>query len=55
MLQMRGQDENPEKDLKDMEINNLSDKEFKIMVIKVLTDFGRRIDGHSENVNKEKI
>ena len=35
-----------------MEINNLPGKEFKVMVIKMLTDFERRMDEHSENVNK---
>ena len=32
-----------------MEICNLPDKEFKVMVIKM----GRRMDEHSENFNKE--
>ena len=27
-----------------MEISNLPDKEFKVMVVKILTKFGRRID-----------
>ena len=35
-----------------MEINNLPDKEFKVMVIKMLTDF-RRVDEHSKSFNKE--
>lgn len=35
-----------------MEINDLFDNEFKIMVTMLLTDLGRRIDGHSENINK---
>lgn len=36
-----------------MEISNLSDKEFKVMVKKMLTELGRRIDEHNENFNKE--
>ena len=36
-----------------MEINNLVDKEFKVMVIKKLAELGRRMDEHSENFNKE--
>lgn len=41
------------KKLNEMEIN-LSDKEFKIMVIEMLK-FWRRMDDHSENFNKKKI
>ena len=40
--------------LKKSEISNLLDKEFKVMVIRTLTKLGRRMDGHNENLNKEK-
>lgn len=36
-----------------MKINNLLDKEFKVMVIKMLTELRRRMDERSENFNKE--
>ena len=29
----------------------LPDKEFKVIVIKMLTELGRRMDEHSENLN----
>ena len=35
-----------------MEISDLPDKEFKVMVIKMLTQFRRRMDVLSENFNK---
>ena len=54
MFQIKEQDKFPEKDLKEMKISNLPDKEFKIMVIKVVTDLRRRMDEHSENFNKER-
>ena len=38
-----------------MEIRNLLDKEFKVTVIKMLSELRRRTDEHSENFNKEKI
>ena len=47
------QNKTPEKELNKMKINNLLDKEFKEMVIKMLTELGRRMDDHSENFNKE--
>ena len=34
-----------------MEISNLPDKEFEIMVIKMLTKL-RRMDDHGENFNR---
>ena len=37
-----------------MELSNLPDKELKVMVTKMLTELGRRMDEHSENFNKEK-
>ena len=37
------------------EINNLPDKEFKVMVIKMPSAFRRRVDEYNENFNKKKI
>ena len=53
IFQVREQDKTPEKELKKTEINNLPDKEFKQIVIRMLTDFGRRMDELSETFNKE--
>lgn len=38
MLQTKEYDKTPETDLNEMEIGDLSDKEFKIIIIKMLTD-----------------
>ena len=34
-------------------VNNLLDKEFKALLIRMLTGLGKRTDEHSENFNKE--
>lgn len=34
-------------------INNLPDKEFKTLIIRMLTERGKRIDEQNENFNKE--
>ena len=34
-------------------LNNLPDKEFRVMIIKILKKLERRIDEHSEKFNKE--
>ena len=36
-----------------MEISSLAETEFKILVIKMLTELGKRMDELGENVNKE--
>ena len=36
-----------------MEIANLSHKDFKALVTKILTEFWKRIEQHSENFTKE--
>lgn len=41
------------KDLNDTDISNPSDKEFKVIVIKMLTEIWR-MDEHSENFNYER-
>ena len=41
------------KTLKNNETNNLPDKEFNTLVIRMLTELGKRIEEHSENFKKE--
>lgn len=36
-----------------MEMSNVPNKELKFMVIKMLTELGRRMDEHNVNFNKE--
>ena len=42
MFPMKEQDRTSEKELHEMEISNLPNKEFKVMVIKMLTEFKNR-------------
>lgn len=48
MFQMKQQDKN----LNDTGVSNLSDKKFKAMILKTLTEIGR-MSKHRENFNKE--
>ena len=52
MFQIRAQDKFSEKELNGTEVNNLPDKEYKVIDIRMLTDLGRRKDEHSKNSNK---
>ena len=47
MLQMKKQDKTLKKASYETD-SNLLNKEFKVMVTKILTEFRRRMDGHSE-------
>ena len=51
---MKEQDKTSEKELSEMEMSNVPNKEFKIMLIKMLNQL-RRTNEHSENLNKLKI
>ena len=46
MFQTKEQDKTPEEELSEMEISSLPNKKFKGMIIKMLNEFGRRMDVH---------
>ena len=45
----------PEKDLNEMEASNITDEEFKTMVIRMLKDFQVIMDDFSENLKNEIV
>ena len=53
MFQTEEQDETSEKELKEMKIRNLPDKELKVMILNMFTELRRKMEEHSENLNKE--
>ena len=50
---MTEQDKNLRKRTKQSGDSKLTDKEFKVMIIKMLNKLERRMNEHSENFNKE--
>ena len=48
MAQMKEQNKTPEKDLNEMEISNISDAEFKILVIRML----KKLTGYCNSIKK---
>ena len=40
LYQMKEQDKSPEKQLNEVEIGNLPEKEFRIMIVKMIQDLG---------------
>ena len=44
MYQVKEQDKTPEKQLNEVEIGNLPEKEFRIMIEKMIQDLGKRME-----------
>ena len=44
MYQMKEQDKTPEKQPNEVEIGNLSEKEFTIMIVKMIQDLRKRME-----------
>ena len=42
MYQMKEQDKTPEKQLTEVEIGNIPEKEFRIMTVKMIQDLGKK-------------
>ena len=51
MYQVKEQDETPEKQLNEVEIGNLPENEFRIMIVKMIQDLGKRMEAKIENEN----
>ena len=44
MYQMKEQEKTPEKQLNEVEIGNLPEKEFRKMIVKMIQDLGKRME-----------
>ena len=52
MYQMKEQDKTPEKQPNEMEIDNLPEKEFRIMIVKMIQDLRKRMEAKIEKMQK---
>ena len=52
MDQMKEQEKTPEKQLNEVEIGNLPQKEFRIMIVKMIQDLGKRMDAKIEKMQE---
>ena len=50
MYQMKEQDKTPEKQLNEVEIDNLPEKKFRIMIVKMIQDLGKRMEAKIEKM-----
>ena len=52
MYQMKEQDKTPEKQLSEVEIGNLPEKEFIITIVKMIQDLGKRMEAKIEKMQE---
>ena len=51
--QMKGQDKTPETQLNEVEVDNLPENEFKIMIEKLIQNLGKRMEKMQEKFSKD--
>ena len=52
MYQMKEQDKTPEKQRNEVETGNLPEKEFRIMLVKMIQDLGKRMKAKIEKMQE---
>ena len=52
MYHMKEKDKTPEKQLNEVEIGNLPEKEFRIMIVKMIQDLGKRLEAKIEKIQE---
>ena len=52
MYQMKEQDKTPEKQLNEVEKGNLPEKEFRIMIVKMIQDLRKRMEAKIEKLQE---
>ena len=52
MYQMKEQEKTPEKQLNEVEIGNLPEKEFRIMIVKMIQNLGNRTEARIEKIQE---
>ena len=52
--QRKREDKTPEKQLNEVEISNLPEKQFRIMIVKMIQDLGKRMEKMQELKNNQR-
>ena len=52
IYQMKEQDKTPEKQLNEVEICNLKEKEFRIIIVKMIQDHGKKMEAKIEKMQE---
>ena len=52
MSKLKEQDKTPEEQLSKVEIGNLPEKEFRVMIVKMIQDLGKRMETQIERLQE---
>ena len=52
MSQMKGQDKTPEKQPREVEIDNFPEKEYRVIIVKMIQDLRRRMEAKIEKMQE---
>ena len=52
MSQIKEQEKTPEKQINEVETGNLPEKEIRIMIVKMIQDFGKRMEANIEKMQE---
>ena len=52
MFQMKEQDKTPEEQLREVEIANLPEKEFRAIIVKMIQGLGKRMDAQNKKLQE---
>ena len=52
IFQKKEHDKNPQEQLSEVEIGNLPEKEFRVMIVKMIQDLGKRMEAQSEKIQE---
>ena len=52
MSQMKEQDKTPEKQLNEVEIGNIPEKEFRIIIVKMIQDLGKSMEANIDKMQE---
>ena len=52
MFQMKEQDKTPEEQLSEVQIGNLPEKEFRVMIVKMIQNYGNRMEAQTEKIQE---
>ena len=53
MSQVKKQDKTPDEQLNEVEIGNLPKKGFRVMIVKMIQDLGKRMEAQIEKIQKK--
>ena len=52
MFQMKKQDKNPEEQLSEVELGNLAEKQFRVVIVKMIQDLEKKMETQTKKIQE---